>query len=135
MNSSLYEKAVLRYKDGRMLKCEIFKNLSVTQKTIKIMKKEGGIEDVKLEDLKAVFFVKEFDGLATHKDTKEFSPNTPRAGKRLEVELFDGEVVRGTVRVYNENTRGFFIDSADTEANNTRIFVVRSAIKDIRFLD
>lgn len=130
-----YERVVIRFKDGRMLKCEIHRHFSFTLKTFKAITREGKVQDVDVDELKAVFFVQELEGLS-HVDTKAFHPGDPRAaGRRVEVELDDGEILRGRVLGDFDKGLGFFLESADPKANNRRVFVVRSAVKVSRFLE
>ena len=36
-------------------------------------------------DLKAIFFVKDFDGNAKHKEVKQFDPSKPAPGRKIRV--------------------------------------------------
>ena len=83
--------------------------------------------------LKAVFFVRDFAGNAGYRERKTF---TARAGhgRRLEVTFLDNEVVLGTTLNYRPDGQGFFLIPVDTGGNNSRIFVVASAVRRVRFL-
>jgi hypothetical protein len=87
---------------------------------------------VAVAGLKAVFFVRDFDGNPTYHESKAFG--TRGQGRRVEVTFSDGEVVLGTTLNYKPDTQGFFVSPADPAANNTRIFVVRTALERMRFL-
>jgi hypothetical protein len=133
---SLYEKVVIRYKDGRMLKCEILKHFSFAERSFKAITRGGKVEAVPVQDLKAVFFVHELDGRTEYHEKQSFALDTgPRAGRRAEVHFLDGEIMRGRVIRTDENANGFFVEPSDSESNNRRVFVFRSAIKEVRFPD
>lgn len=81
-------------------------------------------------DLKAVFFVKTFDGDKTHNPPEDIS-GLAGQGRRVEVTFRDGEVLRGFTLGYNPAKPGFFVVPADPGGNNQRVFVVNAAVKKI----
>ena len=87
---------------------------------------------VSVARLKAVFFVRDFNGNPGHKDQKS-SPARGQ-GRRIEITFADGEVITGATLNYRPDGQGFFVSPSDTAANNTRIFVVASALRRVRFL-
>lgn len=87
---------------------------------------------VAIVQLKAIFFVRDFGGNPGHRERKSFTARSH--GRRVEVTFADTEVVLGTTLNYRPDAQGFFLNPADTEANNTRIFVVASAVRGVRFL-
>jgi len=82
--------------------------------------------------LKAVFFVRDFDGNPDYRERKTFT--VKGQGRRVEVTFTDGETVVGTTLNYRPDGQGFFVSPADPGGNNTRVFVVSSAIRRVRFL-
>ena len=87
---------------------------------------------VSVARLKAVFFVRDFNGNPGHKDQKS-SPSRGQ-GRRVEITFADGEVIIGATLNYRPDGQGFFVSPSDTAANNTRIFVVTTALRRVRFL-
>ncbi len=87
---------------------------------------------VSVARLKAVFFVRDFNGNPGHKEQKT-SPARGQ-GRRIEITFADGEVIIGTTLNYRPDGQGFFVSPSDTAANNTRIFVVATALRRVRFL-
>jgi len=94
-------------------------------------KKAGETMFVALTQLKAVFFVREFEGDRSRVDRHEF--NNAQYGRKVEVTFDDGEVLRGTTLAYRDGT-GFFVQPADAGSNNMRVFVSPSASLQVRFL-
>ena len=82
--------------------------------------------------LKAVFFVRDFIGNAQYRERKTFTNRGH--GRRLEVTFHDNETVLGTTLNYRPDGQGFFLIPVDAAGNNTRIFVVASAVRRVRFL-
>ena len=92
----------------------------------------GEILETRIEDLKAVFFVKDFEGNKIHK--YRYDDNIAGGGKKIKVRFIDGETVVGYTLGYSPNRQGFFMTPADLQGNNERIFVVKSATEKIDFL-
>ena len=89
--------------------------------------------EVRVADLKALFFVKDFGGDPTHHDLKAFDPARPQAGRKIVVTFTDGEVMVGTTQGYDPARPGFFVVPADPGSNNDRCFVVTAAVKQVKF--
>lgn len=83
--------------------------------------------------LKAVFFVRDFAGNAGYRERKTFTTKNGH-GRRIEVTFLDNETVLGTTLNYRPDGQGFFLIPVDTGGNNSRIFVVASAVRRVRFL-
>ena len=120
-------KVVVRFQDGSMVKGythdfnpnrEIFHVTEV---------QEGGkVIEVFPSLLKAVFFVKTFEGNKDHRSSDDFSmeslKNVP--GLKVKVTFSDGEVMYGSTHGYAPERKGFFIFPADKESNNDRAFII-----------
>ena len=127
LSSSLsLQKIVLRQKDGEMVRCSTYSHFSAAYKHIKVVTARGKVESVALDDLKAIFFVKDFTGNSDYRASVEFVSGSPRAGRAVTVTFEDGEVLRGKVLNLAENRPGFFGFPADPKDNNVKVFVVRS---------
>jgi hypothetical protein len=130
-------KIVARYRDGRTLKGttqNFFPNKPVFHVIRVGGTGSGGATEVKLEDLKAIFFVRDFTGNAKHVERKQLAPGERAQGRLMEVTSKDGEVIVGTTTGYDPNRPGFFLFPIDPSANNVRVYVVASAVLTARFL-
>ena len=90
--------------------------------------------EVTVEDLKAVFFVKDFAGDPTYNERKHFAPGERPPGRKVAVKFRDGEMLVGSTVGYEPHRPGFFLIPADPKSNNLRVFVVAKAVSGIRFL-
>jgi len=90
--------------------------------------------EVLIRDLKAVFFVRDFEGNPQYNERKKFLPGEKPYGRKVEVTFKDGEVLTGSTVGYEENRPGFFIVPVDPQSNNTRIFAVSQAVEKVRLL-
>ena len=87
------------------------------------------IKKIAINSLKAVFFVKDFEGDKNRQESKGLD-NLP-AGKKIRARFKDGEVVAGYTHVFNIDQPGFFLVPADPKSNNERIFIVFSSLSQL----
>jgi hypothetical protein len=87
---------------------------------------------VELKDVKAVFFVAEFDGNPQYHE--RLLMDLPMHGRKIEVTFRDGEKIVGRTEGYSPQRPGFFMLPADPKSNNIRIFVVSRNTRQIRLL-
>ncbi|MEN3338748.1 MAG: hypothetical protein V7647_2424, partial [Acidobacteriota bacterium] len=130
-----WKKIVVRYRDGRLSKgfTQDFhpsRPQFILWPSIDAAPAERMF--VPTSQLKAVFFVRDFDGNADHVDRRTFE--SPVEGRRIEVTFADDEVLLGATLNYRADGLGFFLTPADPRGNNRRVFVVSSAIRHVRFL-
>jgi hypothetical protein len=130
-------KIVARYYDGRTLKGttqNFFPNKSIFHVNRHGGTGPGDVIEVSLEDLKAIFFVRDFTGNAKHVERKQLAPGERSQGRLMEVTCKDGEVIVGTTTGYDPKRPGFFLFPIDPSSNNARVFMVNSAVRTARFL-
>jgi len=84
-------------------------------------RKQDAVE-VKMKDLKAIFFVKDFAGNREYQD--DVLPELLKRGRKIEAAFSDGETLIGATEAYHPQKSGFFMFLADPKSNNTRVFVV-----------
>lgn len=130
----MIQNVVVRYRDGRVARgtTSDFKP-NAESFTLAVEGPSGIPRDVRvsLEKVKAVFFVKSLEGNRDYKERKLRTPANPM-GRKLLVTFHDGESMRGTTLGVNLNMPGFLLFPADPESNNKRIFVIKSAVKELR---
>jgi hypothetical protein len=89
-----------------------------------------------LDSLKAVFFVKTFDGRKDYQEIKFFTKSPPIRGLWVRVQFFDHECIEGVV----ENSLryliepGFFMKPPDSQSNNDSLYVIKHSLSDFRIL-
>ena len=93
---------------------------------------EGNNHHIDLSTVKAIFFVKDFDGDPSYGERKEFKGDSPVFGQRIEFTFIDGEMMLGRAMGYRPEEKGFFFKSADPKSNNEVIFVPVSALKQVQ---
>ncbi len=106
-----------------------------------------GVTDgcVAVADLKALFFIKSFEGNKTYREKKAFGAST-RDGHKVYVKFNDQESLVGFVEgeipwdkgffVSRDGgkTKGFFLVPVDRDSNNMKVFVVGTSIEDVTIM-
>jgi hypothetical protein len=127
-------KVVVHSMAGKLLKGttqDFFPN----RPTFHVIPSDGGAAmEVRVKQLKAVFFVKDFVGDRHRRDVRGFisAPNETAQGKKLAVRFKDGELLCGYSLSYSPERDGFFMFPADPGSNNMRIYVVTSATSEVK---
>jgi hypothetical protein len=130
-------KVVAHYQDGHLLKGVTNDFLPAKDRfhLVPVDSSPGAKpSEVVVGELKALFFVKDFAGDPTHKDSQDFDPKKPLGGRKIRVSFKDGEILVGTTQGYQPGRPGFFVTPADGQSNNERCFVVTSATSNVSFI-
>ena len=134
----MQNRIVARYLDGRVVKGQTADFLPTRPTFHVVPSPQAGaaihVVEVKLAELKAVFFVKDLVGDGTYDEGKAFPAGTKVPGRKVQVEFKDGETIVGTTQGYQPDRPGFFVVPIDPRSNNDRCFVVMAAVKDVKFL-
>jgi len=130
-------KVIARFTDGEMIKgrtADFFPNKETFH--VSVEGDENGAKPVEIstQDLKALFFVKDFAGNPEHDESNTFDDAHPPAGRRIRVVFQDGEVLVGTTTGYQRGRPGFFLVPADPRSNIERCYVVTAATEEVSFL-
>jgi hypothetical protein len=117
-------KVVVRFKDNSVLKGKT-SNFFPNKTFFHLQQLDNELIEIQIEELKAIFFVKDFDGNKDHADAYE--DNIAGGGRKIKVQFQDGETVVGYTTGYSPDRPGFYLVPADLKGNNERVFVVKSA--------
>jgi len=103
--------------------------------TFHVLPAEGGGVPVRVraDQMKALFYVKDYIGNSDFIARQAFD-EAHRAGHRAIITFGDGEEIWGVLGdgAEDDESTGFYFYPADKKDNNIRIFVVRSALKELR---
>jgi hypothetical protein len=137
------EKVVLRFLDGTILRGHIRDFSEKSDELILQELESDAVRAVKNNVLKAIFFVKTFEGNRHYSEKKSYGIRKPR-GRRTFIKFNDGEDMVGFLEgdlpwekgfFLNRNTidnlRGFFLLPADEGSNNMKVFIFAHAVKDV----
>jgi len=123
------EKVVVHFRDGRLLKgFASHPEGNVSNLDVLPLDQRDHPVTVRLESVKAIFFVKDFAGDAAYTESKAFGDDEPYRPGRVAFHMEDGEVLAGVVEDYQPDSAGFFLTPVDSRSNNVRCFVGAAAI-------
>jgi hypothetical protein len=96
----------------------------------------GEITTIHLQSLKALFFVKTFEGRTDYKETKFFEGHPSIEGLWVRVRFHDGEIIEGIVRnsLHHLVHPGFLLKPPDPHSNNHILYVVKTSLQEFRVL-
>ncbi len=96
----------------------------------------GETMSLPVETLKALFFVKSFEGRSGYREVKFFDKNPPIKGLWVRVQFYDNESLEGIVQNSIDFLvkPGFFLKPPDPASNNAILYVVKSSLADFRVL-
>ena len=101
-------------------------------KNVRILDENGNESTFPLKDLKAVFFVKEFNGDPAYDEVLFLKKEKPRPWLWVHVEFEDGEMIEGKIRNSEEiinGSDGFFVWISDEYANSESVYIVKNSIR------
>lgn len=142
-------KVVARLRDGNMVKGHtgslpaldfdsLFKRAPIElPHEIDVQSAESGkLVSLPLESLKALFFVKSFEGRKEYREIKFFNTHPPIQGLWVRVKFSDGENLEGVVHnsIHYLAEPGFFLKPPDPNSNNEIVYVVKASLIDFRVL-
>jgi hypothetical protein len=127
-------KIVAHARDGKLLKGttqDFFPNRPLFH----IQLADGGESvEVRCKSLKAVFFVKSFEGDPRRQVAAGYlsGPVETKQGKKIAVRFKDGELLCGYSLTFSADREGFFMFPADPKSNNIRIYVMTAATAEVK---
>ncbi|MGW8303348.1 MAG: DUF6982 domain-containing protein [Desulfobacterales bacterium] len=124
-------KVVVRFKDGSIMKGKT-RDFFPNKTSFHLETLNGETKTIDVEQLKAFFWVKDFDGNKNYDE--DYNEEIAGTGRKIIVKFSDGESIIGYTLGYSPDRQGFFMTPADSKSNNQRIFVVKSASEKIEFI-
>jgi hypothetical protein len=124
---------VAHYLDHRLVKGQSL-DVDPAKPTCHVRTLEQGVVEVKLAELKALFFVRDLSGDPSRSDEHVLAASDVRArgAALIELEFVDGEKLVGLTVRYPPIKPYFFVLPADGTSNNVRILVNRAAVRAMR---
>jgi hypothetical protein len=135
-HKSTYKKVVVRRLDNGLIKGFVDSASYLRPSGIEMLDREGRALLVPLDDIKGIFFVREFEGNPQRSERKLFQSRPRLAGLWVQVTFKDNEILEGLLpsNLAELNPLGFLIAPADLYSNNMKIFVPRTALSKIDVL-
>ena len=125
------DKMIIRLKNKTLMKGRT-SDFSPESESINMQLLSGETVTLDIEKIKAVFFVKSFEG--NNKFTYSYKDEISWAGHKVKIVFNDNEVMIGYTSDALESKHGFLVIPAELYGNNNNVFVVASAIREITYL-
>ncbi len=134
-------KVVIRYANGQLRRGFLTKGDEVTLQTnlldsIVVESSEGKLVEVRASEIKAIFFVKSFEGSPDYSEFKVFSTRPNGKGVWIRVHFEDGEVIEGVapncIDTYSKAV--FYMTPPDPASNNQAVLVSKRFLKEMQVL-
>ncbi len=90
------------------------------------------LTEIAVDDLKAIFFVKDLEGDNTYNDCQDAEQKG--LGQKIVVRFKDGELITGYTNGYAPTRKSFFVFPADANSNNIRVLVMKEATTEVKLL-
>jgi hypothetical protein len=129
-------KIIARTREGERFKGFLADGRALMRGKLRMKNLEGRDLPLDLEQLKGIFFVRDYDGNRDYLENKSLTTDPDRKGLRVRIRFEDNESLEGVVENSLELLQavGFFFWPADPKANNELIFVVKSSLLGFRVL-
>jgi hypothetical protein len=123
-------KVVIHLLDGEIIKGTA-QSPSLSDEIITVHTIDNEFKKIKADKVKAVYFVKDWEGNPDYREKTSVPREKENYGNIIRLEFKDGEILEARIQ-YLPHTKGFYITPPDINSNNKRIYVRRSALKEIK---
>jgi hypothetical protein len=128
----MINKIVIHFADGKIIKgttADFFPNKDIFHLS---NLEDSKICEINLNSLKALFFVKSFEGDPLYQE--KLNIERVGLGKKIRIRFKDGETLVGYTQGYTPNRMGFIFFPADPDSNNEKAFIINVATDDVHFI-
>ena len=127
----MINKIIIRYADGSIKK-GVTEDFFPNKEMFHIRDNDDGeYKEIYVKQLKAVFFVKSFDGDPKYEEKSDIA--RVGLGRKIKVVFKDGETLHGYTQGFSRDRVGFIFYPSDPKSNNDKAFIVISATLKIEF--
>ena len=134
-------RVIVRFADGSILRGYFAPEDSESLRddssgTFGVRRVDGEVEHVQLDSIKAVFFVKTFEGSRQYSEFKVFTNQPNGRGVWIRVHFHDGEIMEGIAsNSLDTYTRPVFsLTPPDPRSNNESVLVSKQCLKEMQIL-
>jgi uncharacterized protein DUF6982 len=127
---STHKKVVVRKMDKGLIKGFVKPGEFLSADGIELLDLEGHVISLPFDQIKGVYFVREFEGLPEHQERKVYKSRPRLNGLWVRMTFKDAEVLDGLISqdLLEHDRRGFTVAPPDVNSNNLKIFVPRLAL-------
>jgi hypothetical protein len=128
------QKIVVNMRGGAVYK-GVTHDFAPNAESFHVLPAEGGGVPVRvpMNEMKAMFWVKDYLGNRDFVARRDFDPTRPLEGRHAILTFVDGETMWGAVTEDDPSFPGFYFVPSDERDNNVKVFVVRKSLKELRW--
>lgn len=134
-------RVIVRYVDGSMVRGYILAEdadplHNDVSDDIAVRRVDGEVERIEMGKIKAIFFVKTFEGSRRYSEFKVFTHQPNGKGVWVRVQFEDGEMMEGIAPNSLDTYTGhvFSLTPPDPKSNNERVLVSKQCLKQMQIL-
>ena len=133
---STRKKVVVRRLDKGVIRGYVDSSSYLTPAGVEVLDQEGRLQGIPLQELKGIFFVRDFQGNPQHSERKVFRSRPKLSGLWVRMTFQDREVLEGVVpnNLLELDPTGFLFTPLDVYSNNLKVFVPRGALTALEVL-
>ena len=134
--SSTHKKVVVRKLNKSLVRGYVDLRTYLNAEGVELLEFEGHLVKIPLDQIKGVFFVRNFEGNPRHPERKIFHSRPRQSGLWVRMIFKDREVIEGLTpnNLLDFDPAGFYITPPDMYSNNLRIFVPRGSLAEMEVL-
>lgn len=135
-HASTHKKVVVRKLNKDLVKGFINPTAFLGSSDVEMLDLDGHLQRISLDEIKAIYFVRDFEGNSERQERKVFLSRPKLTGLWVRMTFKDMELLDGIVseNLLNLAPQGFFITPPDVYSNNLKIFVPRAALASLEAL-
>ena len=136
MSPSTHKKVILRKMNQDLVRGWVNPAAFPAAEGVELLTLDGQATLLPFDEVKAVYFVREFEDTSDRLERKVFSSRPKLDGLWLRLRFKDDEIIEGILanNLLQVDGNGFTITPPDPYANSQKIFVPRAALAELRVL-
>ena len=136
MAASTTKKVCIRRFDGRLINGYVAPQTYLRAEGAEVLDRSAQVVVVPYSEIKAVYFVRDFDGEAISRQKSVFTSRPKKDGLWVRLTFRDGEVLEGILanNLLLVPEQGMTITPPDPNASAQRVFVPREALSEVTVL-
>ena len=133
---STHKKVVVRKLDKSLVRGYVDPRAYLSADAVELLEHEGRLVGIPLCQIKAVFFVRDFEGNRQHPERKSFRSRPRQSGLWVRMIFKDSEILEGLMpnNLLEIDPSGFYITPPDVYSNNLQVFVPRNSLAEMEVL-
>ncbi len=130
LNSSTLKKIVARKFDGEEIQGHINSAAFLGPEGFEVLDLSGRVQVIPIEEVKGIYFVRDFDSWPTRNERKVFLSRPKIGGLWVKLTFRDNDVIEGVIPndLTSHQDPGLMVTPPDVSGNSQKIYIPKSAL-------